>query len=201
MSRQCIKLVGERQGCGAFDCALAFANHVHEFDAGQDVSGGPKGFEAKHRSGHALDGAMVLLDDVVEILDLANDDAVFQPVIDVIDGRLVGAALVHRDLFRRAVLTHGHVEKAIGGGLVALGGQQEIDRLACLVHRAVQIFFKSSTLPGYFDSCAQCDKAVPPVCGLGSTWPVRRNCMNSFLRITLSNALLHPSILTLTKIS
>ena len=121
MSRQCIKLVGERHGYSAFDCPLAFADHVHEFDAGQEVSGGLKGFEAKHRSGHALDGAMVLVDDVVEILDMANDDAVFQPVIDVIDGRLVGA-----------VLTHGLVEKAFGGGLVALGRQQEIDRLACL---------------------------------------------------------------------
>ena len=91
MSRQCIKLVGERHGCGTFDCALAFADHVHEFDAGQDVSGRLERFEAEHRSGHAFDGAMVLLDDVVEILDLSDDDAVFQPVIDVIDRRLVGA--------------------------------------------------------------------------------------------------------------
>ena len=133
MSRQRIKLVGERHGYSAFDCALAFADHVHEFDAGQDVSGGPEGFEAEHRSGHALDGAMVLLNDVVEILDLSDDDAVFQPVIDVIDGHLVSAALVHRDFFRNAMRPHRLIEKAPSG-------QEEVDRLAFLVQRAVPIF-------------------------------------------------------------
>jgi hypothetical protein len=41
-SCQCIKLVGKRQLAAALQHELAFANHVHEFDAGQDISGGSK---------------------------------------------------------------------------------------------------------------------------------------------------------------
>lgn len=40
---------------------------------------------------------MVLLDDVVEILHLSNNDWDFAADIDLIHGRLVGAALVHGD--------------------------------------------------------------------------------------------------------
>ena len=41
-SCQCIKLVGKRQLDAAFQQELTFADHVHEFDAGQDISGGTK---------------------------------------------------------------------------------------------------------------------------------------------------------------
>ena len=68
---------------------MTFADHVHEFDAGQRIFGAPEGFEVEHRFGHALDGAMILLHDVVGILDLANDDLIFPAVIDFIDRRLV----------------------------------------------------------------------------------------------------------------
>jgi hypothetical protein len=39
---QCMKLVGKRQLDIAFQQKLTFANHVHEFDAGQDISGSSK---------------------------------------------------------------------------------------------------------------------------------------------------------------
>ena len=41
-SCQCIKLVGKRQLDNTFQQELTFADHVHEFDASQDISGGPK---------------------------------------------------------------------------------------------------------------------------------------------------------------
>jgi len=41
-SCQRIKLVGKRQLAAALQHELTFSNHVHEFDAGQDISGGPK---------------------------------------------------------------------------------------------------------------------------------------------------------------
>ena len=133
MSCQRIKLIGKRHPVAACHHELSFTNHVHEFDAGQDVSGGPKGFEVEHRFGHALDGAMVLLDDIVEVFDLAHIDRPFPVFIDRIDGRLVGAALVHRDFFRHAVGLHGLVKKAHGQKRAWLppcrtGRQQKIDR-------------------------------------------------------------------------
>jgi hypothetical protein len=41
-SCQRIKLVGKRQPSAAFHQGLAFADHVHEFDAGQDISSSSK---------------------------------------------------------------------------------------------------------------------------------------------------------------
>ena len=73
----------------------------------------------------------LLLDNVVQVFDLSNDDQCFASGIDLIHGRFVGAALVHCDLFGNTAGPHG---------LVALGGQQEVDRLAGLVHGAVQVF-------------------------------------------------------------
>ena len=66
-------------------------------------------FEVQHRLGHPLDSTVVLLDDVVEVLDLAHDDRNVAVSIDRIDGRLVGAALVHRDFFGLAVRREGVV--------------------------------------------------------------------------------------------
>jgi hypothetical protein len=39
LSCQRIKLVCERNGCGAIDSKLAFANHVHELDTGKYTVG------------------------------------------------------------------------------------------------------------------------------------------------------------------
>ena len=53
--------------------------------------------------GYALDGAMVLFHNIVEVFDLPNYDPDFSAGVDLIDRCLVGAALVHRDFFRYAV--------------------------------------------------------------------------------------------------
>lgn len=87
-----------------------------------------------------LDRPMVLLDDVVEVFDLTDHDLLFQAIVEIIDRRLVGAALVHCDLLGLTMQAHGLVEKAPGRCLVALGRQQVVDRAAVLVHCAVQVF-------------------------------------------------------------
>ena len=78
-------------------------------------------------------------------LTWAFDDRRFAAAIDLIHSRFVGAALVHRDLFGNTVGLHGFVKEAQGCGLVAFGGQQEVNRFALLVYRAVEI------LPVAFD--------------------------------------------------
>ena len=57
---------------------------------------------------------MILLDDIVEILDLAHLDGHFSITIDLTNGRFVGTTLVHRDLVRISVLTHRLFEEPIG---------------------------------------------------------------------------------------
>ena len=65
-------------------------------------------------------------------LTWAFDDRYFDADIDLINRRLVGATLVHRDLLWNAVGLHGLVKEAHGCCLVAPGRQQEVDRPAFL---------------------------------------------------------------------
>src|SRR5665647_1173259 len=99
---------------------------------------------------------MVLLNDVVEVLHLPNNYRNSAAGLDLINGRLVGAALVHSDLRRNTVGLHGFVKEAHGCGLVALSSQQEVDCLALLVYRAVEI------LPDAFDQDAGLIHAPAP---------------------------------------
>ena len=103
-------------------------------------AGGVERFEVEHRPGNPFDGAMILLDDVVEVFTLAHQDWYVAPGVDRIDRRLVGAALVHRDLVRIAVRSHCLVEEALCCGHVALGREQEVDGLSLLIDGAVQVF-------------------------------------------------------------
>jgi len=47
---------------------------VHGLDAGDKNARAVKSFEAEHGSHNRLDGPMVLLDDIVEVLDLTQFD-------------------------------------------------------------------------------------------------------------------------------
>ena len=53
---------------------LAVDDHVHEGDAAQNDACTTKIVEAQHRSGATLDGTVVLLDDIVQVLPLADPD-------------------------------------------------------------------------------------------------------------------------------
>jgi hypothetical protein len=58
-------------GCGfgeAIIVDLPLANHVHDFDAGENDACTPEILEAHHRLDDAFDGAVILLDDVIQVL-------------------------------------------------------------------------------------------------------------------------------------
>ena len=112
---------------------------MHELDAGEHGASGAERFEVEHRPGHSLDGAMILLDDVVEVFNLAHQDQHFAVGVDRIDRRLVGAALVHRDLVRIAVCSHGLVEEALRCGHIGLSREQEVDGFSLLVDGTVKV--------------------------------------------------------------
>ena len=91
------KLIRERHALGTVDCELALADHMHQFNAGEHGAGGFEGFKVEHQPDQPLDGAMILLDDVIEVSNLAHKDRHVAAGVDRIHGLLLGAALAHRD--------------------------------------------------------------------------------------------------------
>ncbi len=62
-----VKLLGERQLLIAGIFRLLFTHHMDQLDATQDHPGTVSGLEAEHRTHTAFDGAVILLNAVIEI--------------------------------------------------------------------------------------------------------------------------------------
>ena len=69
-----VKLLGERQLLIAGLVRLLFTQHMNQLDAAQDHAGAFSGLEAEHRTHAAFDGAVILLDAVIEVLGLPDPD-------------------------------------------------------------------------------------------------------------------------------
>jgi hypothetical protein len=69
-----VKLLRERKLLPAGIFRLLFAHHVNQLDATQDHPGTVSRLEAEHRTHAAFDGAVILLDAVIEILTLPDPD-------------------------------------------------------------------------------------------------------------------------------
>jgi len=83
-----------------------------------------EGLEAHHWPRDPLDEAMVLLNDVVQILDLPDLDhstnaGEFQDHVHRLKARQIGAALVDDNPLGHAVRFYGLLEEAPGGGEIA----------------------------------------------------------------------------------
>src|SRR6476620_4418318 len=96
LSCQHIKLVSKRHAIAARHVELAFANHVHEVDSGQNSLRGSERFESEHRPNDAFGGAVILLDNIVEILDLPERDRNVSFGFQLVEHSLVGATFIHR---------------------------------------------------------------------------------------------------------
>jgi len=82
---------------------LALLDHVHRLDAGDQRTCAAKVLEPEHGPHDSLDGPVILLDEVVEVLRLTHLDVGARVGADALDGCRVGAALVDGDLFWNAV--------------------------------------------------------------------------------------------------
>src|SRR5215510_3661535 len=82
---------------------------------------------------------MILLHNVVEILDLADFDRGAMFFIVALDSRFIGGTPIDGDLLWHAVTTDCLDQKTFRGLLVALLRQEEINGLALLIHRTVEI--------------------------------------------------------------
>jgi hypothetical protein len=113
--------------------------HSIDLDTRQDDAGATKILEAQNRFDDAFDGAMVLLDNVVEILVLPDCDGRFTFSIDRLQGGQIGTAFVHGDRLGGAVLVNRLLEVATRRSLVAMRPQKKIDGLSILVYSTIQV--------------------------------------------------------------
>ena len=84
---------------------------MHELDALQGYSGWTEGFETQHRSNDTLDGSVILLDEIVQLLDLADRDGLAGLFDERHEGGGMGAAFIDRDLLRETLLPHRLLEE------------------------------------------------------------------------------------------
>src|SRR3954453_8220479 len=122
---------------------LPLSDHRHSLVTGQRSSCGWQTAKAQTRPDEALDAPMVLLNDVVQVFDLAQAREAPQLTL-ALQGRdrgRIGRVLVDRDRARvaRMRLAQRLAEEALGGRSIPLGREQEVDRLAPAVHRPIQV--------------------------------------------------------------
>jgi len=92
---------------------------MHGLDARDEAARTAKGLEAHHRPNDPFDRPMVLLDDVIEVLRLAQLDIGAGVGTQPLDGGRVGAAFINRDLLRHAVQVDGAFEESPRRSLVS----------------------------------------------------------------------------------
>ena len=97
---QGIKLLRRRSRFVPCSCQLLFANRMHDLNAGNRTPGGPKGFEAEHWTREPFHGAMVLLNDIIQILGVADYDRRLVRLIVVRNCCRVRATFIDRDFLR-----------------------------------------------------------------------------------------------------
>src|SRR3954469_20795215 len=147
---------------------LPLSDHRHPLVASQRSSCGWQTAKAQPRPDQAFDAPMVLLNDVVEVLDLAQPREAPQLTLALHrrDRGRIGRILVHRERARvpRVRLPKRLAEEPPGGRGIALGREQKVNRLAATVHRAIQV----GPAAFHFDVClVDPPRAVTPV----QVWP------------------------------
>ena len=76
---------------------------------------------------------MVLFHDIVEILALPDGDGRLVSLVVPLDRGRVRATLIDGDLLREPLGTNGLTEECLGGGPIALRGEQKINGVALFV--------------------------------------------------------------------
>ena len=136
---QSVELFGRPAARLTASCKLPFAQHVHEFNAGEGGLRGVQRFEPSHRPRHSFHAAVILLHDIIAILGLADDDrgAVFGLI--ALEGRFVGRAPINGDFLRHAVAADRLLENPQGRRLIAGFGEQKVDGLTLRIDRPIAI--------------------------------------------------------------
>ena len=118
-------------------------DHVHRFDSLQRPPRALKRSVSFREPDPFLYGSVILLDDIVEVLALAEPNPAGQVSfgLECFDGRRVRPVLIHVHDAGRWVLSRSKhfAEEALGSFGVAFCREQEIDGLARRVHGSIQV--------------------------------------------------------------
>jgi len=85
-------------------------DHMSQLDATEQDACAPETLEPEHGAGTPLDRAVVLFDDIVQILRLLDLDGRFALGIDGFQRSQIGAALVHGNRFGFTILIESRIE-------------------------------------------------------------------------------------------
>src|ERR1700740_1540831 len=120
---------------------LSFANHMDRLVAGDRAPSSPERTKMLTGADSPLDGAVILLQDVVKILHGSMAAVFLQRSFgfELHDGRWVSCVLVGvDDPWRRMVLAaQSFGQKALGRRCIAFGREEEVDRRTARIHSPV----------------------------------------------------------------
>ena len=89
---------------------LPLLDHVHGLDSGEQFPRTPERLESEHRICDSLHSPVILLDDVVEDLALAQLNVKAGVLIDAVDSGRVGSIFVDGYLLRQAMQVDGSLQ-------------------------------------------------------------------------------------------
>jgi hypothetical protein len=112
---------------------------MYGLDAPQNDACATKALEAHHWAGSTFDGPVILFDNVVQILFLADLDRRFPSGVDRLQGSQILSALIDRYGLGVAILVNCFFEISPGRSLVPSGSKQKINGVYRLVDSPVEI--------------------------------------------------------------
>jgi hypothetical protein len=118
---------------------LPFGDQVSHLDAAEQDACTPEILEPEHGVGMPLDRAVVLVDDIVQVLRLPVLDWRFALGVDGFQRSHTGVTFVDRHRLRFAILGDRFFEIPARSSLIPMGPQQKIDGVASLVDGAIQV--------------------------------------------------------------
>ena len=122
---------------------LVFPDSVSQFDAGDGHGCCRDGLEAVHGQVSSLDGSVILLDDVVQVLAGSNHDVAPEERFTAQQPESPPArdVPIERDLARTVALVcrDSLAEEGLDSGDSAVWAEQEVDGVTLLVDRPIQV--------------------------------------------------------------
>ena len=132
-------MVGESLS-GAVVFHLPRGEHMSHLDATEWNECAPEILEPEHGAGTPLDRAVVLFDDIVQVLPLQDLDGRFALRVDGFQRSHIFTAFVDRHDRGFAIRGDPFFEIPTRRSLIPMGSQQKVDGVAGLVDGAIPVF-------------------------------------------------------------
>ena len=112
---------------------------MHQLDPDQRVLGCLKRLDPEHGAGDPLHASVVLFDYIIQIFHLTDDNAGAVFLVVALDRGFIRVTAVNGDLLGDPMTADGFLQKPEGRLFIAVLGEQEVNGLALLIYRTVEI--------------------------------------------------------------